>query len=225
MGLEESLFFDSATRFPLPSFISSCGFGFIRTSAPIRRLVPSTSLSDFAMPKLAKKKAPKPIDPRSVFHQAYHVLQADLFLRQKNNGLEPESAARASMILSAFELELLFKTLILLDGRTPPPTHRLDVLFRQLHNKHKRLIERAWETDPGGRVKIAPFAKAHRHPSDLPNAIIVCANAFEKMRYHYEDGAVYYLQGLPTIVANVILEEIQPDWRAPLPIQPTSRVR
>ena len=49
MRLVESGSRDSATRFERFSFISSCGFGFIRTSAPIRRLVSSSCLGSFAM--------------------------------------------------------------------------------------------------------------------------------------------------------------------------------
>lgn len=162
-----------------------------------------------------KKGASSPsINPRDVFHHAYQILSVDHLLRDKSHSGDPESIGRATLILSAFGLELLFKCLILLDGRIPPSTHRLDVLFRQLHNKHKRLIERKWEMHSNGRQRIAPFATSMGHPSDLPNAIVACAKGFEQMRYHYENGAVYYLQGLPSLVVDVILDDVRPDWKA-----------
>jgi hypothetical protein len=173
-----------------------------------------------------KKKEAAPISPRSVFDHAYHILQADIYIRDNRSTLGAQAQARASIILSAFGLELLFKCLIFLDNRIPPSTHRFDVLFRQIHNKHKRLIERAWETDPHGRKIAEKFCKPRGFPADLPNALIACSNAFEDMRYHYENlGGVFYVQALPSLVINVILNEIRPEWKANHATQPTSPAR
>jgi hypothetical protein len=161
-----------------------------------------------------KSKAP---DPLRIFDHAHRILSAEIELR--TNPKDAEAAAKATIILSAFVLELLLKCLIVLDNKVPPPTHSLGVLFRQLNHKHKRLIEAKWDTDPNGRAEITPFANHFKLPTDLPNAIVACDKAFERMRYiyEYEDGAHYYLQRLPPLIANVILDEIKPEWKLPNP--------
>jgi hypothetical protein len=177
------------------------------------------------MKKPIKKKEAKVVDPLSVFHHAYHILQADMYLRKNDARLDRQAQALGSIILSTFELELLFKCLILIDKRIPPATHRYDVLFRQLHNKHKRAIERKWETDRMGRLAITSLAKQEGWPTDLPNALVKNANAFERMRYRYEGDSLFYLQALPALVVNVILDEIKPEWKGRPAIQPIDPAR
>ena len=171
------------------------------------------------------KQKSKPVDPLRIFDHAYRILSAEIEMRE--NPKDQEAAAKASIILSAFVLELLLKCLIALDKKIPPTTHSLSVLFRQLNHKHKRLIEAKWDADPSGRAKITPLARHLKLPTDLPNAIVTCHKAFERMRYFYEydDGAYYYLQGLPPLIANVILDEIKPEWKSPHPTLSTFPVR
>jgi hypothetical protein len=124
---------------------------------------------------------PKQADALRIFDHAYRILSAEIEMR--NNPKDKEAAAKGSIILSAFVLELLLKCLIVLDNKIPGPTHSLSVLFRQLNHKHKRLIEAKWNNHPDGRAKITPFATHFKLPTDLPNAIVTCHRAFERMRY------------------------------------------
>ncbi len=169
-----------------------------------------------ALRKTSKAKS-KLADPLRIFDHAYRILTAEDEMRQKQNPKDREGLAKASLILSAFGLELLLKCLIVLDKKVPPPTHSLSVLFRQLNHRHKRMIEAKWDVEPSGRAQITPLATSLKLPTDLPNAIVACQKAFERMRYMYEydDGAVYYLQGLPRLIINLILDEIKPEWKAP----------
>jgi HEPN domain-containing protein len=161
-------------------------------------------------------KKPKVVGALTIFDHAYRILKAENQMRQRRPGQDLEALAKGSMILSAFGLELLLKCLIVIDDKIPPQTHSLSVLFRQLNHKHKRLIVAKWDTDPDGRASITPLANQHKLPTDLPNAVVTCQKAFERMRYiyEYEDGVVYYLQGLPTLIIDVILDEIKPEWKA-----------
>jgi hypothetical protein len=168
---------------------------------------------------MKKSKEPKAkINPFDLYLHAYQIMDADRLLRTIDpaNPLQQRSAAIGSMILSAFSCELYLKCFIHLDKREPTNTHRLDVLFRQLGHKHKREIVRAWdEDDHNGRPMIERFAKqsgGKTIPVDLPNALVIQADAFERMRYGYEGHEiVYYLGGLPFVLLKILLK-LRPDW-------------
>ena len=64
-------------------------------------------------------------------------------------------------------------------------------------------------------------------PWDLLTALADCGDAFERMRYIYEDppNAKFYIINLPPILHDLILE-IMPTWNAKgRNIPPTSRTR
>jgi hypothetical protein len=102
------------------------------------------------------------------------------------------------------------------DTGDAPTSHRLDVLFRQLKHKRKRRAEELWNEHC--RPKIEHQARHFGNPIDLPNAIVACGDAFERLRYHYEDPqkTLYYLDELPWVLGQVILE-IKPEWHQPAP--------
>jgi len=172
------------------------------------------------MPKKPKKTSQK-VDSQELFYHATRILSADWHLR---HALPPQTdklmVAQGSMILNAFASELFIKCILLIEGKTPPPTHKLDVLFRQVGHKTKRNIEAIW--DAQARPKLTHMSVNHGHPLDLPNAIVTCANSFERLRYHYEDPSktFFYIGELPEILHRIILE-IKPEWD--LPTQSTSQ--
>ena len=161
------------------------------------------------------KKLTEPVDPNKLFHHAYRIWTADLDLRKSGKDFEAASAhATGSMVLNVFACELFLKCLLILEqGGAPAATHRLDVLFRQVSHKRKRRIEELWNTHC--RQKVL-FMRDLGCPTDLPNAIVRCGDAFNRLRYHYEDptNTVYYLGDLPWILGRVVLE-IKPEWNQP----------
>jgi hypothetical protein len=64
--------------------------------------------------------------------------------------------------------------------------------------------------------RIKAFASQTNNPSDLPNAIRRCADAFDDLRYQHEDPdkATYYLSDLPMFLTRLILE-MRPEWNVP----------
>ena len=123
------------------------------------------------------------------------------------------------MVLNAFANELFLKCLLILEGQEPPITHHLGSLFRRVSHKRKRRMEKLWNAEC--RPKVEFIQQQFRVPLDLPNAINTCADAFDQLRYDYEDPgkSVYYLSDLPWAIAKVIVE-IKPEWDQPT--QPTS---
>jgi hypothetical protein len=162
-----------------------------------------------------KKKPSKPIDPKSVFQLACKFAATEQHVRSTNNP-KARFMASPSMVLSAFAIELFLKCLLLLEGKEIDKTHTLNVLFRRLNHNHKRRIEEVWERE--ARPKVDQLRRQHgvAHPSDLPNALVTCARAFEHMRYGYEDPErqVFYLGDLPTILWRIILD-MRPEWVDP----------
>jgi hypothetical protein len=164
-----------------------------------------------AKPKKRQKPPVKPIDPRDVFELAYRFCLADEHIRDKNNTRAPIMAAPA-MVISAFACELLLKCLLLIENGEIVQTHRLDKLFQQLSHPQKRRIDAMWETK--ARPRIDGLCRIHGLPSDLANALVTCGQAFERMRYGYEDpdSQRFYIADLPRILCELIVEA-RPEWR------------
>lgn len=167
------------------------------------------------MTKDKVKGAEETIDPEAIFRHAMMFFATDYFLRNKvRNGPNAMDVAVPTMVLSAFAAELMLKALLLLEtGKKAPTTHRLDKLYRQLGHKTKRRIEALWEER--ARPKLKMFNVKHQRPTDLPNALVQCADAFERLRYGYEDPArvLYYIGDFPWIL-QLYVEEIRPEWFA-----------
>jgi len=159
-----------------------------------------------------KKKPSKLIDPRNVFQLACKFAATEQYVRSRDN---PKAGfmASPSMVLSAFAIELFLKCLLLLEGKEIDRIHSLNVLYRRLSHKQKRRIEEVWEQEARPKLDELRRKFGLPHPTDLPNALVTCARAFEHMRYGYEDPErqVFYLGELPTILWRIILD-ILPEW-------------
>ena len=157
----------------------------------------------------------KSVDPKSVFQLGCKFAAAEQHLRHKSN---PNAGfmASPSMVLSAFAIELFLKCLLLLEGKEVDRTHTLNALYQKLSHNRKRRIDEVWEKEARPKVDMLNRQFGFAHPSDLPNALVTCAKAFEHMRYGYEDPdrQVFYLGELPTILRRTILD-IRPDWGKP----------
>ena len=144
------------------------------------------------MPRTRIKK-PRPVpDPHHIYIHAVRFLFADNHIRQTSVGNKnvTDWNMLPAIVLSAFAAELFLKCLLILDGQTPPDAHHLKTLFKRLHNKKKARIEELWNKSVAARSD--EFENTERKlsikiPRDLQSALADCGNAFEGMRYVYED--------------------------------------
>jgi hypothetical protein len=162
------------------------------------------------------EKLRKSIDPLALFKHAYRIWAADLRLRNKESPVPPAEIAHGSMVLNAFASELFLKCLLIIEQGDAPSTHRLDILFRRVSHNRKRRIEELWNEHCKSKVMFT--CRQFGLPADLPNAIVKCGDAFERLRYHYEDPekTIFYLHDLPWAVGKAILE-IKPEWHQRMP--------
>jgi hypothetical protein len=154
----------------------------------------------------------KPVDPKSVFDLACKFAASEQHLRHTSN---PHAfyMAPASMVLSAFAIELFLKCLLLLEGKKVKRIHSLDVLYQMLGRSQRRRIEKVWDKEARPKVIQLNQRFGFDHPSDLPNALVKCGQTFRDMRYSYEDPdrQLFYLGELPPILRRAIVD-IRPEW-------------
>jgi hypothetical protein len=132
-----------------------------------------------------------------------------------------------AIVLSAFAAELFLKCLLLLDSETPPNTHDLKALFAGLSDQRKKRIEELWDKAVAANVK--EFENTERQlgislPRDLGSALSDCGNAFEGMRYLYEDPTkvkFYIVDFAPVLRATIL--EIKPEWEGVIGARSTAR--
>jgi hypothetical protein len=127
----------------------------------------------------------------------------------------PDTALTAvmlpAMVMEAFAIELLLKTLLLMEGKEPSKVHELEKLYRRLHVETQRALAVEW--DRGPRVQLGKFADQQNLPTELPLALEKCSSAYAILRYAHEDPnkCVFYLGALPRMLQDFI-EVRQPDW-------------
>lgn len=149
-------------------------------------------------------------DAVAVFRHAYMFVECADFMKE-NGAYKKVALGFPMLVLEAFSIELLLKTLLLIDGKEVPPSHQLAILFRRLGPKLKRRIVDAWELR--ARPMLADLGPKLKLPTDLPNALVRCDRAFERLRYGYEDPErmVFYLGGLPPLLVDLVVE-LKPEW-------------
>jgi len=101
------------------------------------------------------------------------------------------------------------KCLLLLEDKTPPKDHNLLALFNLLDNGTKAKLEAEWVVAMDARK--AEFDEMEKQfkikiPRDLPTALAHCGNAFQIMRYIYENptGANFFITDFPMALFIVI---------------------
>jgi hypothetical protein len=173
------------------------------------------------------------IAPEKVFQQADCFYQALAVLR----ALQPAVVTSLSLhtaltltepviVLSALTTELFLKCLICIETDDTPHTHDLEKLYGKLSAPTRTRIEKRWDTG----IAIGRSEKwddnerfGLKMPRDLPSALAKGSDAFERLRYSYEEnteGLNYYLEDLPALLERLILE-MKPEFevfrRMPLP--------
>ena len=131
-------------------------------------------------------------DPRKIYDHGVRFLTADLHMRHTCVGNErlQDALMFPAMVLSAFAAELFFKSLLLLEGTDPGNTHNLHTLFKRLHNKTKDAIEARWDqsmVDRNHEFEKNEKLLGIKIPRELRSALVDCGDAFERMRYIYEE--------------------------------------
>lgn len=163
------------------------------------------------------KKPSKAPEPLRIFIQANNfVLAHHVLASQRADWLN--ATAYAGMVVAAFAAELYMKTLICLEAKAVPKLHDLKKLFDQISPERRSRIEHHWSEQVLRNER--KFRDAERDlrtqlPRDLGIALTRGANAFEALRYAYEEAAsenTFVLGDLPACVREVIVE-IKPEWR------------
>ena len=116
-----------------------------------------------------------------------------------------------TLVLEAFAIELLLKSLLLLERKEPGKTHELDKLFRKLHFTTQASLISAW--DAGPKRQMTQIATELDLPTELPLALEKCSTAFSDLRYAHEDPnkCVFYLGKLPRLLQDYIAAT-NSDW-------------
>ena len=131
------------------------------------------------------------------------------------------------IVLGALTTELFLKCLICIETGDTPRGHNLRELFDQLNAATRARIQNMWDSGIALRRRkewdeIERFGL--KMPRDLPSALAKGSNAFERIRYSYEEnteGLHYYLEDLPPLLEGLILEmkpEFEAFRRMPLPL-------
>ena len=159
-------------------------------------------------------------DPHKIYIHAVRFLFTECRLRETSVGDQTTQdwVMMPAMVLSAFSAELFLKCLLILDGQRPPDVHHLRTLFELLHPQRKVRIEELW--DKSVAANVHEFENTERLldikiPRDLKTALSDCGNAFDGLRYVYEDPSKvkFYIIDFARIVRTVILE-FRPDWHS-----------
>lgn len=123
----------------------------------------------------------------------------------------------------AFSIELLFKTLIILDGKPPiRNTHNLNSLFKKLSPDTQNAIQQEWDAliRVGTKREALDFLAANgdRFDRQLTTALALAADAFVEFRYAHEmiKLPAMYLQGLEQRIVGMILRR-EPDFEKLIP--------
>jgi hypothetical protein len=187
----------------------------MRMSALIKRFVSSKFWANFVvMIRPIKKRRKLPSDPKLIFVHALKFMRAEEHLR--NSQKPPTPDFEPIMILSAFASELFLKCIHAIAGTTASDTHRLNVLFRRLHNTRKNRITELWNISPAPEAmkNFNRDAKANESSELLP-LLRGSGDAFERLRYAYESGGgTFLIPWLPRVLCQAILE-IKPEWVSP----------
>ncbi len=155
-------------------------------------------------------------DAFAIFKYARQFMFADECLRLEGR---PDFAIRymtPSIVMSAFASELFLKCLRALEAPTVPTGHDLSKLFKGLRPNIQNNVIKRWDeymATISDKLDIVENHSGDKIPRDFVPALNKCKDAFTVMRYKYEkpDKGTFYIQELPNILYNVILEQ-RPEW-------------
>jgi hypothetical protein len=161
-------------------------------------------------------------EPERILQQAISLHKAQQILREKKTDDHDEAVAlvMTTSLLQAFTIELLFKCLIRVEGRSPPQIHDLLCLFNLLSAPTRGRLEAMWrdyvQSQPAETTEPFKQAGVTIEP-ELSSALAAGRRAFERIRYWHEEPGedfVFYLGALPNMLFEIAFE-LRPDWAEP----------
>ena len=153
-------------------------------------------------------------EPERILQQAFSLHKAQQILREKKTGDHDEAVAlvMTTSLLQAFTIELLFKCLIRVEGRSPPQIHDLLCLFNLLSAPTRGRLEAMWrdyvQSQPAETTEPFKQAGVTIEP-ELSSALAAGRRAFERIRYWHEEPGedfVFYLGALPNMLFEIAFE-------------------
>ena len=153
---------------------------------------------------------------KSIFFQAgaFHLAAG----RLAQNGVPHIPLLIAQVVNSSLSSELYLKCVILIETGKVPHEHDLELLFDELKNETKEIIEREWDAETAQRSavldEIDRRAGSPVTPRKLKDALNKEGKAFVNWRYAHEPGELcnFSLGNFPGIVRKHILV-IRPELR------------
>ena len=178
------------------------------------------------------------IDPARIFASADEYYELDRFINNLGENFKPQFAM-PGVVVSALALELYFKCLILLNGKTYDGIHYLDELFECLDGPLKKMIREDWnahqlqetrsmilkmynqfkEMNKTGDQAVYDRIIDHPEKIDFDWCLKSSSKAFAAFRYEYEPrkpgepAPAWYGGGMLTVARNAILK-IKPEWKS-----------
>jgi hypothetical protein len=171
------------------------------------------------------------VDPSKIFVQAdcFYTTLAILCNVNPNDMRLAVTIGEPVMVLGALTIELFLKCLLCIESGDVPRGHNLKELFEKLSPTIRGRIEDGWSkiaAHRGADWDGLEASMAVTIARDLPSALAVAGDTFQKLRYSYEGNTErlqYYLQDLPRLLGRIVLE-IRPEWedlrRNPQPLPP-----
>jgi hypothetical protein len=182
---------------------------------------------------IAVAKQPRILDPlkifrhASAFHKSYDLLKGAV---QPTDEKLVGVIAHPSMVLSVFASELYLKCLLCVENGTVPNTHDLEKLFGALPVPVRRELDDRWDADIRHPAKQKVLDQIRQKPAgkeiqlDLRYALKKGANAFQELRYFYEqERSFFMLLDFPYLLRATVLKRF-PAWGSELP-KPAGLVR
>ena len=140
-------------------------------------------------PKPPRPQGP-PLGPRKMYELAEHYSEASRLLDGQPRGTEWGFFA-PKILVDSFATELYLKCLLVLEGRTPPPSHDPEELFAALTGPTQDDIEGAFNQIISSHpvqqlIRLGLFNQAAQKTTDFRRSLKAAKNTFDKRRYLYE---------------------------------------
>lgn len=151
---------------------------------------------------------------RAWFDRADQFHFTALYLMTQELGLQGVFA-KPHIVMKAFATEAYLKSLICLEGRTPPQIHDLLALYELVSLDSQRPIQKRWNKD--SKPKLDGLRKqkppGYHPPRSLRGALHQSSDAFLDWRYKGEDavGMGFSIMAFPTFVRERIVQ-LRPAW-------------
>jgi len=171
---------------------------------------------------MSKQSQNERIDPARAFGIAtmYHKAAERLleaYIMDVKGSQADTGTLLPQMMLSAFAAELYMKVAYATEngGRKAPGRHDLKKLFDGLSEPFRDALRQQWKKDSHG-LMVGFSRRDIQSPNlDFDVNLVLGRNAFEELRYAYEDSKMisFFLGNLPAVLHRLLLS-LHPEWDA-----------